>query len=201
MVGGKVALSDTCCCNQPTGACCRGDGDCTITTRAGCSGTYQGDNTVCSPNPCPCSMMVNADVCFEWYPDGPAVDCVITASGNVDMAVTFLECPINYAVVGRKIRFAGDLTSAATGTLCGGVDVTDCQIRSCSSGISWNPGTNQWLVTGCIVFPNYPATFSYGPTLVTGEDLTVAGPIVVVDDGCPAGGSPNPAARIILTFS
>lgn len=36
----------------PTGACCTSDGRCSITTEAGCTGDYQGDNTVCSPNPC-----------------------------------------------------------------------------------------------------------------------------------------------------
>lgn len=36
----------------PTGACCAGDGSCTITSPTGCAGTYQGDGTVCDPNPC-----------------------------------------------------------------------------------------------------------------------------------------------------
>jgi len=46
----------------PTGACCTpavagyGYGTCAITTQAACTGggkTYEGDDTVCSPNPCP----------------------------------------------------------------------------------------------------------------------------------------------------
>ncbi len=36
----------------PTGACCADDGSCSITTEVGCVGTYQGDGTVCDPNPC-----------------------------------------------------------------------------------------------------------------------------------------------------
>lgn len=39
-----------------TGACCAPDGTCSIQTEADCiaaSGTYQGDGTSCSPNPCP----------------------------------------------------------------------------------------------------------------------------------------------------
>lgn len=39
----------------PTGACCI-DGDCSITTEVFCNlagGDYQGDDTVCDPNPCP----------------------------------------------------------------------------------------------------------------------------------------------------
>jgi len=35
-----------------TGACCYSDGTCAITTADGCTGTYQGDGTVCDPNPC-----------------------------------------------------------------------------------------------------------------------------------------------------
>jgi len=37
----------------PTGACCSAAGGCTVTTEALCVGTWQGENTVCSPNPCP----------------------------------------------------------------------------------------------------------------------------------------------------
>ncbi|MCC7143882.1 MAG: hypothetical protein IT349_17425, partial [Candidatus Eisenbacteria bacterium] len=40
----------------PTGACCLADGSCVIASAADCataSGTYQGDNTACTPNPCP----------------------------------------------------------------------------------------------------------------------------------------------------
>jgi spore coat protein A len=36
-----------------TGACCSTEGSCTVTDPASCSGTYQGDGAVCSPNPCP----------------------------------------------------------------------------------------------------------------------------------------------------
>jgi hypothetical protein len=34
------------------GACCAADGTCSVTTQSGCQGTYQGDDTSCSPNPC-----------------------------------------------------------------------------------------------------------------------------------------------------
>lgn len=35
------------------GACCASDGSCTISAPSDCSDTYQGNNTVCDPNPCP----------------------------------------------------------------------------------------------------------------------------------------------------
>lgn len=40
-------------CNQATGACCIGGGDCVISTQGGCDGFYRGDGTTCPPNP-PC---------------------------------------------------------------------------------------------------------------------------------------------------
>ncbi len=36
-----------------TGACCDAGGGCSTTTQAACSGSYQGDGSSCSPNPCP----------------------------------------------------------------------------------------------------------------------------------------------------
>jgi hypothetical protein len=36
-----------------TGACCQITGACAATAAADCAGSYSGDNTVCSPNPCP----------------------------------------------------------------------------------------------------------------------------------------------------
>ncbi|MEM7228385.1 MAG: M12 family metallo-peptidase [Planctomycetota bacterium] len=44
------------CTTTPTGACCFADGSCNEQTQADCSnagGTYQGDGSDCSPNPCP----------------------------------------------------------------------------------------------------------------------------------------------------
>jgi spore coat protein A len=37
----------------PVGACCAADGSCATTEAASCADLYEGDNTVCSPNPCP----------------------------------------------------------------------------------------------------------------------------------------------------
>lgn len=55
----------------PTGACCDGSGDCTITTSAGCVGTYKGNGTSCSPNPC-----LTGACCL------PDFTCVITTSAD-----------------------------------------------------------------------------------------------------------------------
>src|SRR6185295_14372861 len=49
----QVTYSVSACVGVTTGACCAAAGSCSSTTQAGCTGTYRGDNTVCSPNPCP----------------------------------------------------------------------------------------------------------------------------------------------------
>lgn len=41
-------------CTIINGACCNASlGTCSLQTSAGCGGSYQGDNTACTPNPCP----------------------------------------------------------------------------------------------------------------------------------------------------
>jgi hypothetical protein len=80
-------------CAAPEGACCTDpDGDgyediCTVTTAADCAGTYQGDGSVCDPNPCPqpppegaccypdgtCIVTIEADCSQQWL--GPGTTC------------------------------------------------------------------------------------------------------------------------------
>jgi hypothetical protein len=62
MVGGKVALSDDCCC-APGGACCIGfdpgsgyGGTCEVLSEEECAtagGMWGGEGTSCDPDPCP----------------------------------------------------------------------------------------------------------------------------------------------------
>jgi hypothetical protein len=55
----------------PTGACCDGNGACTIQTEADCAaiGTYEGDGTTCTPDPCSPPLPQCGDAaagdCFE----------------------------------------------------------------------------------------------------------------------------------------
>jgi MYXO-CTERM domain-containing protein len=55
---------------NPTGACCAGDGSCTVVSSPGseCAGDYQGDGSDCTPNPCPqpqgaCCLPELVDTC------------------------------------------------------------------------------------------------------------------------------------------
>jgi len=51
----RPALIVTFTSPNPTGACCANDGSCTVVSAPGtdCTGSYQGDDTDCAPNPCP----------------------------------------------------------------------------------------------------------------------------------------------------
>jgi hypothetical protein len=55
--GADFTLEWTISCPPPMGACCLDDqGNCQVMTEAEClgqNGQYQGDNTLCAPNPCP----------------------------------------------------------------------------------------------------------------------------------------------------
>jgi hypothetical protein len=69
MVGGKVALSDDCCCGAVTaeGACCI-DSVCSITTHEECEdagGFYQGDDTTCGEVDCTECQGAIVQVCLS----------------------------------------------------------------------------------------------------------------------------------------
>lgn len=72
-----------------TGACCAEDLTCSITTEADCVGTYQGDDTVCDPNPC----IITGACCVD------GVCTIETESDCTDMSGTYqgddTECDPN----------------------------------------------------------------------------------------------------------
>jgi hypothetical protein len=56
VITGDLAIRAVIDCQEATGACCVSGGICLIKTPTQCSqaaGTYKGDGTTCSPNPCP----------------------------------------------------------------------------------------------------------------------------------------------------
>jgi beta-lactamase superfamily II metal-dependent hydrolase len=74
---------DVVCAAAPTGACCAADGSCSVLTQEACLAagrTYQGDDTSCSPNPCPqpgtccfgttCTFVLQADCTATWTQGG-----------------------------------------------------------------------------------------------------------------------------------
>lgn len=42
---------------EPEGACCFPDGTCEFTLESSCEGVFEGDGTVCDPNPCPDTIL------------------------------------------------------------------------------------------------------------------------------------------------
>jgi hypothetical protein len=53
-----------------TGACDQ-DGACTVTTEDDCTGNWQGENTVCDPNPCPQPPMTDLSGTWQvFYGEG-----------------------------------------------------------------------------------------------------------------------------------
>jgi len=63
-----------------TGACCFGDGSCSILSSSDCSlagGSYEGDGTSCTPNPCP---QPTGAVCFA---DGSCTDDLTQAEADL----------------------------------------------------------------------------------------------------------------------
>ncbi|MCK4343070.1 MAG: hypothetical protein KAY37_15250, partial [Phycisphaerae bacterium] len=97
-----VALMNTTCPPAPTGACCVG-ATCSVQDESDCivaGGTYLGDDTTCTPNPCPA---VGEQACC--YPDGSCthetvIDCYTNggiAQGDGSICaliscVAFVEC-------------------------------------------------------------------------------------------------------------
>jgi spore coat protein A len=88
-----------------TGACCLPDGSCVTTTSGSCTsqgGIYQGNNTICAPNPCPqpvgaccfddgsCSQLTSADCAAQggtWLGGGSACSpnpCPVVLQPYVD---------------------------------------------------------------------------------------------------------------------
>ncbi len=90
------------------GACCFPNGSCTAGPHAACAGTYQGDGTTCTPNPCPqptgaccfpngsCTLVAQADCTGQWQGAGTTCTpnpCPRLCPGdmNCDGAITFAD--------------------------------------------------------------------------------------------------------------
>lgn len=156
-----------------------------------------------------CYGTVTATICFQWYPVGwpPDVDCIVTVGETAVIEINSIYCPIDYATTGGKFGFNGNLTSASiSGEDCGSVSLGTSAFAS-TTDLYWDAVALEWSISVKIVFPGYPATFSYGYVTVPGADLTAAGSIVMSSQACPDtySGSgdppPNPAASISIAFA
>jgi hypothetical protein len=111
------------CCNNTTGACTT-----VINAACGTAATYQGDNSTCSPSPCPpagacctatggCSVVVSAACTGNYAGDNTVCDASICALGA---CCTAGSC----AVMNPVACTAGGGTYQGAGASCGGPSYT-----------------------------------------------------------------------------
>jgi spore coat protein A len=151
---------------DPTGACCMPDGMCAIQTQLECSlmgGTYQGNATVCSPNPCPqptgACCLANAS-CVEITEH----DCMMQGGiyhGNGSMC-SMTSCPLvltPYVDALPRPAVATPTTGTAGGAAHYDMPITE-QFQQLHRDL---PATRVWGYAG-----TYP-----GPTIEARRDLPV----------------------------
>ena len=105
------------CAPPATGACCVAGGACQIMTQAACGtagGAYQGDNTSCSPNPCPqpppndtCAGAIDIADCTSGHLEGN------TSAATNDYALGSPSCT-GFSTAGKDVVYrltmnAGDV--------------------------------------------------------------------------------------------
>ncbi|MCK4341639.1 MAG: hypothetical protein KAY37_07950 [Phycisphaerae bacterium] len=111
----------------PTGACCQPDGSCTVELQEDCTGSYFGDGTDCSPNPCPqpsgacclpdgtCIVTTQADCSGTWlgagigcYPN-PCTPPVCPGDSNCDGAIGWPDIDFFVAAMNDDIAAWEDM--------------------------------------------------------------------------------------------
>lgn len=133
---GLVATDEACCCGGATGACCYTDGSCVIHTSNGCTGsggTYQGDGTVCDPNPCPPPCCSGAFVGFLGVGHYLVKTDRTVRTAHVDPTAFTDGCDVST-----------DITTTTTLTNVGGI---------CSSTVTCSGSSYSYIV-------RYPTIFS-----------------------------------------
>ena len=154
---------------QVAGACCGagGSGSCSVVVSGTCGGTYQGDGSSCTPNPCPtgCCLPNAQAQCVE-------VDtATCTAQGGTvqGMACAMTDCPVLPTPFADPLPLPATATSVA-GTP-GGVATYDIAMREIQQQLHLElPPTTVWG------YGDGPSGASYpGPTIeaTTGNPITV----------------------------
>lgn len=152
------------------GACCAGDGTCTIKSEAACIDDYQGDWTVCLPNPCP--QAPTGACCFQ---DGT---CSVTTSTGCASGGGIYQ--------GNDAACSPNPCPQPTGACC--VDFA-CSIQTasaCTTAGGTYQGDGTTCVTGLCDPPSGSCCLTNGTCSITFEDDCVG---VWIEDGVC---SPNP---------
>ena len=199
--------------SRTEGACCFTDGSCLIATADDCltqGGAYQGDATLCDPNPCPQPPAPVGACCFT---DGSCLiatgdDC-LTQGGSYQGDATLCDpnpCPQPPAPEGACC-FTDGSCLIATGDDCltqGGSyqgDATLCDPNPCPQPVQpgacgqgfWKNHEEAWVPTG------------YAPDDLVGGVFTIPAGLSDLDDdtleealGYPGGSGAMGGARLLL---
>jgi spore coat protein A len=114
-----------------TGSCCDGAGGCTVTTEAGCGGSYGGDGSTCEPNPCQGACCLGDGSCQD---SRTLAECAALAGSyqGDDSLCMDVVCPI------------------LTGACCIPGDPGSCQVLS-QADCTAQSGTFQGVDASCAV--------------------------------------------------
>ncbi|MEE8146234.1 MAG: multicopper oxidase domain-containing protein, partial [Longimicrobiales bacterium] len=157
-----------------TGACCAASGACTVVLDPGtsCTGSYEGLDSVCSPNPCPqpigaCCAPNASATCTEVT----AVDCVGGGGSYQGDASTCAsaECPVIPTPYADPMPVPS--TAAPVTGSPGGVATYDITMREVQQTLhSELPPTTVWAYGDGATSPVFP-----GPTIeaTSGDTVTV----------------------------
>ena len=131
-----------------TGACCAPSGLCSTVSMANCTGAYLGDNTTCSPNPCP---QPTGACCVNSICVGDLTEsaCLANGTGSVwgglgTSCATF-TCPEPTGSCCVGIICAANVTASQ----CAGVFTINgaCTPNLCDDGACCNPATGACRIT------------------------------------------------------
>lgn len=168
----------------PTGACCFISGACQVRTAGSCAGfggTYQGDNSVCDPNPCP--QPTSGACCFQ---NGVcvqrlALDCLTIGGLYQGNDTTCLSHPCPQPVTGACCFFTNG---------CLKLTQSDC---AANGGTYEGSGTYCWP-NPCGADPNQPSGLQWQDNFDSYDNGTV-----LYNVGGWTGWDNNPAAAGIVT--
>ncbi len=169
MVGGKVALSDDCCCGAGLGACCL-NGVCTQTTETDCRaiGGRWSSGLSCDPNPCcdncPDSMAPTITVTFI----GVLLCSPITGDVNGSFVISLVS-PGHWLGTGNPITLVGVDYGTTIEVLCdsGSMSISMYSIDLGLGGIfavpsACPPGPSSSIYTVC----DAPSVIGTGGTAI-----------------------------------
>ena len=130
----QVTYTPAFCVGVPAGACCAVSGVCSVVTQSACTGSsaYQGDSTVCNPNPCPqpVGACCTAGACTV----GSSASCSGVYQGNTTTCAT-ATCPqpTGACCFGTGCLTASTADCASAGGAFQG-DATACTASACPTG-------------------------------------------------------------------